>query len=250
MSQLHAPVAEIFSSLAGEATYVGYRQLFVRFAGCPLHCIYCDTITDVEAPTRLEQTPGQGDFAERDNPLSLELVAETISRLEKAVPGHRHLVLTGGEPLLRFAFIAQLLPLLESLKLPVYLETSGVMCEELIPLLPLLDVVAADIKLPSTTGQDYWGESRRFLQLCADAPVELLIKLPVGKLTEAEELLRAVAMAVEVAPDAPLILQPIHATDGAPELDGRDLLDTLLLVSRHHPDVRLIPQTHKLIGVL
>ena len=250
MSDKTAPVAEIFSSLAGEASYVGYRQLFVRFAGCPLRCSYCDTITDTTAPARLEQTPGQGDLTELPNPLSLVQVVEAIERLEKAVPGHRHLVLTGGEPLLHSAFIVQLLPLLEPLKLPVYLETAGVLPDELEPLLPFLDVVAADIKLPSSTIKNYWTETRRFLKLCADSPVELIIKLPVGRRTETEELLRAVAMAKEIAPDAPLILQPIHASDGAPELDGGDLLNTLLLVSRHHPDVRLIPQTHKLIGVL
>jgi len=250
MSQKTAPVAEIFSSLAGEASYVGYRQLFVRFVGCPLNCSYCDTITDADAPARLEQTPGQGDFNELPNPLRLTQVSAAIERLEKAVPGHRHLVLTGGEPLLHSAFIAQLLPLVESLKLPVYLETAGVLPGELKPLLPLLDVVAADIKLPSSTVKSYWSETRRFLQLCADSPVELIVKLPVGKQTETEEILRAVAMAGDIAPTAPLILQPIHASDGAPELDGGDLLNTLLLVSQHHPDVLLIPQTHKLIGVL
>ena len=89
MSQKTALVAEIFSSLAGEASYVGYRQLFVRFVGCPLRCSYCDTITNPEASARLEQNPGQGDFDELPNPLSLTQVSAAIERLEKAVPGHR-----------------------------------------------------------------------------------------------------------------------------------------------------------------
>ena len=36
-------IIEIFSSIQGEGKYVGYRQVFIRFSGCNLHCTYCDT---------------------------------------------------------------------------------------------------------------------------------------------------------------------------------------------------------------
>ena len=36
-------VSEIFVSFQGEGLHAGRRQLFVRFAGCPLRCRYCDT---------------------------------------------------------------------------------------------------------------------------------------------------------------------------------------------------------------
>ncbi|MBN1405468.1 MAG: 7-carboxy-7-deazaguanine synthase QueE, partial [Candidatus Omnitrophica bacterium] len=38
-----ANVLEIFSSIQGEGIYVGERQIFIRFAGCNLNCVYCDT---------------------------------------------------------------------------------------------------------------------------------------------------------------------------------------------------------------
>ena len=33
---------EVFSSLQGEGTHLGERQIFVRFGGCNLCCDYCD----------------------------------------------------------------------------------------------------------------------------------------------------------------------------------------------------------------
>ena len=34
---------ELFLSLQGEASQLGRPQLFLRLAGCPLRCSYCDT---------------------------------------------------------------------------------------------------------------------------------------------------------------------------------------------------------------
>jgi len=42
-SQSCGRIFEIFSSFQGEGTLVGRRQIFIRFAGCPLRCSYCDT---------------------------------------------------------------------------------------------------------------------------------------------------------------------------------------------------------------
>ena len=40
---MEAKINEIFSSIQGEGPIVGYKQLFIRFCGCNLHCDYCDT---------------------------------------------------------------------------------------------------------------------------------------------------------------------------------------------------------------
>ncbi|MBI1864688.1 MAG: 7-carboxy-7-deazaguanine synthase, partial [Nitrospirae bacterium] len=36
-------VTEIFRSIQGESTFAGLACAFVRLAGCPLRCSYCDT---------------------------------------------------------------------------------------------------------------------------------------------------------------------------------------------------------------
>jgi Organic radical activating enzymes len=37
------PVSEIFYSIQGEGKFVGVPSLFLRFAGCDVGCIWCDT---------------------------------------------------------------------------------------------------------------------------------------------------------------------------------------------------------------
>ena len=41
-----AKVSEIFLSYQGEGPYVGSHQLFVRFYGCNLKCVFCDTVLE------------------------------------------------------------------------------------------------------------------------------------------------------------------------------------------------------------
>ena len=36
-------VTEIFYSIQGESSTVGFPTVFVRLTGCPLRCTYCDT---------------------------------------------------------------------------------------------------------------------------------------------------------------------------------------------------------------
>jgi len=73
-------IAEIFFSIQGEGRLVGVPSAFVRTAGCPLRCAWCDSPYTSWQP--------QGDSM---------TVAEILARLA-AFPT-RHVVLTGGEPL-------------------------------------------------------------------------------------------------------------------------------------------------------
>ncbi len=248
---LTAPLAEIFSSLAGEGPHVGRRHIFLRLAGCPYSCDYCDTYTytDPEAPARIEREPGSGDFSTLPTPLETGEVLREIEDLEERAPGHAHLALTGGEPLLYPEFLQELLPAVRELGLAVYLETAGIHHEALPPLLPNLDVVAADVKLPFHCGKAYWEESGKFLELCIGADVELLVKIIFGKKSPWEEVEHALRLVNEVAPEVEVTLQPIHSPGGRPDLTGEEMLRACIRASAIHSGIRLIPQVHRLISI-
>jgi len=98
-------IYEIYDSIQGESTFAGMPCTFVRLAGCPLRCSYCDT------PQALATDSGSLVAVE-------DIVQEVINR-------NRPLVLvTGGEPLAQHNCLA-LLQALESLDCEVQLETSG-----------------------------------------------------------------------------------------------------------------------------
>ena len=96
-------LTEIFLSLQGESSLVGWPTVFVRLTGCPLRCQYCDTAYAFHG----------GEW------YSQEQVLERVRGF-----GVRHVCVTGGEPLAQKGC----LPLLSALcdeGYVVSLETSG-----------------------------------------------------------------------------------------------------------------------------
>src|SRR5215469_9962101 len=74
-------IAEIFYSLQGEGSLVGVPSVFVRTSGCNLRCVWCDT----------PYTSWHPEGEERTLP---SIVAEV-----EQYPA-RHVVVTGGEPMI------------------------------------------------------------------------------------------------------------------------------------------------------
>lgn len=71
-------INEIFASLQGEGFHTGTASVFLRFSGCNRRCPFCDT----DFTSYREMT-----------------VSEIVSEVARFIP--RHLVMTGGEPLLQ-----------------------------------------------------------------------------------------------------------------------------------------------------
>jgi len=101
---LTIPVCEMFESIQGEGRFAGRHAFFVRTAGCNLDCTWCDT------PYSLRAEDGE--------PQAVERVAEIV-----AASRARHLVVTGGEPLLHRQAIGALADALP--KLAIEFETNG-----------------------------------------------------------------------------------------------------------------------------
>jgi 7-carboxy-7-deazaguanine synthase len=98
-------ITEIFHSLQGEASTVGYPTVFIRLTGCPLRCGYCDTSYAFSG----------GEWMDLDQ----------IMQKVRAY-GARHITVTGGEPLAQKACLLLLEQLCDA-GLEVSLETSGAM---------------------------------------------------------------------------------------------------------------------------
>lgn len=98
-------VAEIYKSIQGEGLLTGAPSVFVRASGCNLRCWFCDT-----------------PFASW-NPEGVDLtVDEIVAQVEEW--DCRHVVLTGGEPML----FAEMIPLCERLhaaRRHITIETAG-----------------------------------------------------------------------------------------------------------------------------
>ncbi len=94
-------LSEVFDSIQGEGPYSGTPCIFLRLAICNLKCSWCDTKytwdwKNYDINTEIKET-------------SICEIAEKITLSNK-----RHVVITGGEPLLQQAILVSLLRLLKS----------------------------------------------------------------------------------------------------------------------------------------
>ena len=220
---MKAKISEIFKSIQGEGLYLGLNQIFVRFFGCNLRCSYCDT--DLHS------------FNEMD-------VGEVLS----AVLSHgfcHSISLTGGEPLLHVDFLKQLLPLFKSRYKTIYLETNGIFYDNFKEIKDYVDIVAMDFKLPSSCGcRDYFIEHERFLSLTLGKKV--FVKAVVTEHTDIKDLAKLLYVMRNVSRDVPLILQPESPHEDNLRAKMDDYHKTALA---YLPNVTVIPQIHKLMGV-
>jgi organic radical activating enzyme len=244
------PIAEIFSSIQGEGYLAGRRQIFIRLTRCNLECRYCDTGFGEGESCLVENAPGSNVFDRLPRALELERLTGILTEWTKALPrAHHSISLTGGEPLLFAAHLQGWLPRLRAI-LPVHLETNGTLPSDLARIIDLLDYVSMDMKLPSTAGcgAESWDVHRRFLETAQVK--EVSVKIVVGERTDAAEIGQVCRIIAAVRPATPLFLQPLSLPDGQCGISAAHLLQLQALASALLPDVRVIPQMHKLMGVL
>jgi 7-carboxy-7-deazaguanine synthase len=254
-------LSEIYLSLQGEGIWVGVPMVFVRTTGCHRRCRYCDTefalVAEKRARIWLGWRKGEPELTV-DNPIAVQQVAEWVLQASGQGRFANWVSFTGGEPLLQADFLAELGAMLKGLGFRILLETEGGLPDRLEKVLPFTDAVAADIKLPSTTGEPLdWGEAERFLRLVAEAPVQACVKIVVTTDIDEGEFERAVELLAQLQTSQSdfrrfcpmvLILQPVTPARFVTETPSMELLLRLAsLAQRKLVDVRIVPQVHKLM---
>lgn len=201
-------ITEIFYSLQGESSSVGWPTVFIRLTGCPLRCGYCDT----------EYAFSGGDWQSID-----DIVAE-VQAYEA-----EYVCVTGGEPLAQKR-VVELLTRLCDLGYRVSLETSGAM--DISPVDPRVHRIV-DIKTPAS------GEVSRNLYDNLDRLTDLdEVKFVI---CNRDDYLWARARLDEYAlPDkCPVLFSPVHGTMQPAQLAEWILEDRL--------KVRFQLQLHKVL---
>lgn len=110
-------VSEIFGpTIQGEGPAAGRRAIFIRLAGCPVGCTWCDTRYSWDPHAQDDQRPKTVRLVE-------DITSEVIDRAGNT---NTIVVITGGEPLAQARALNPLVTQLRSSGRPVHLETAGV----------------------------------------------------------------------------------------------------------------------------
>ncbi len=120
-------ISEMFYSLQGEGILTGTPSFFIRLTGCNLRCTWCDTPYTSWKPEGDDRT-----------------LAWVIEETRKTRP-NRHVVVTGGEPMIAPKIIA-LTRALEEEAFHITIETAGTVFEPV-----ACDLMSISPKLSNST---------------------------------------------------------------------------------------------------
>jgi 7-carboxy-7-deazaguanine synthase len=188
-------IAELFYSLQGEGSLIGVPSVFIRTSGCNLRCSWCDT----------PYTSWQPEGAE----LSLDRLLDEV----KSHPA-RHVVVTGGEPMIA----PEIIPLTERLNrlgLHITIETAGTVFQPV-----ACDLMSISPKLSNSTPAGNFAAQHERLRIRPDVLTDLMsrydyqLKFVVEKPEDLEEL-RALVTTLSADPQRVVLM---------PEGTDRDVL--------------------------
>jgi 7-carboxy-7-deazaguanine synthase len=159
-------INEIFYSLQGEGFLAGVTSIFVRLAGCPLRCKWCDT-----------------KYAWDENAGSDYSIDEIVQ--EVANNQRRFVVLTGGEPMIN-PDLPQLVRKIKDCGKHITIETAGInfvpgLACDLMSISPKLNNAAPQDVLDIAVLEKLIGNYNYQIKFVVDSPGDLTEILQVLK---------------------------------------------------------------------
>ncbi len=256
-------ITEIFDSFQGEGPYAGRRQIFIRFAGCPLHCFYCDTSYAKDARPKFCDFFGGSSLIHSEkisNPMSTKVAVDCIKELRTSTPDLHSICYTGGEPLSSAAFVKEIAAEAKSMQLKNFLETSGNSAKRFASVVDYFDFASIDIKMRNHLAveeRDYdnlYGNELECIRIAVDLGIETIVKVVVVKNTpvgEIEQICKDLA-----GLDIKFVLQPVTALSSMQNADAdivapdvKELFELSATAGRYLEHVMAIPQVHKVMGI-
>ena len=231
-------IFEIFTSVEGEGILYGTKTLFVRLAGCPFTCFYCDTKESLPLDSGTEY--------------SIEDANKLIdSNLKKQT---YKVNFTGGDPLIQHQAVAELAKHIQEKDIPTYLESSCFDVDRFNHVLPFIDIVKIEFKTKDSefveekNYEKFITQTIKCLESSVNAKKTTFIKIVVSsktKLDEFKELTNQIFNTISKNDISGFVIQPTYGIS-EPSLDL--LLDLYDIVYPNYIDVKVVPQLHKIIG--
>ena len=229
---------EIFTSVEGEGILYGTKTMFVRLAGCPFTCFYCDTLDALPMDSGNEYT-----------------IEEACNLIDKNLEKNTYKVnFTGGEPLVQSEGVLEMAKYVNSKNIPTYLESSCYDSEKFSKVIPFIDYIKIEFKTPEAKFVDENHYAKLIknaldcLKISIDSKKINYIKIVVSEKTELsdfKELLDKIFSIISKNDLAGFIIQPTY---GIAEPSLEKLLKFYDLVFPFYNEIRIVPQLHKFIG--
>jgi 7-carboxy-7-deazaguanine synthase len=134
-------ISEVFYSVQGEGILAGVPSVFVRTSGCNLRCSWCDTPYTSWKPEGAEY--------------GIDAIVDQVT----AFPAARHVVITGGEPMIASG-IVELSQRFRALGLHITFETAGTVFAPV-----ACDLMSISPKLANSTPEGVFHDRHEQLRL-------------------------------------------------------------------------------------
>jgi len=237
-----AYINEIFYSIQGEGSLIGYPFLFIRFCECNLSCNYCDTKKSWKK-SKFVNIFYDNKIEKYKNPIDVELLFKIIKNYK-----FNFISFTGGEPL-QSEFITNFLPYLNN-KI-ILIETNGTLESKITDkMIDRINYWAVDWKLKSVIEFDLTLKVKKFLKILFNYNSNIILKVIFNDLTTREEILEIINFINENKnnkSNIEIIFQPI--TKNKKIILGKNIKHIFEIFQNNNLNFRIIPQVHKILNI-